>query len=49
MGAIVYLIAILVFGALGSAVSKERKGLGFVLGFLLGPLGVLIAAIALRQ
>lgn len=32
----------LVCGALGSAVTPQ-KGLGFLLGFLLGPIGVLIA------
>lgn len=40
----------LIFGLISTAVSAEkRKGLGFLLGFLLGPLGILIAAIACRQ
>lgn len=38
------LIAGVVCGGLGSAVSHHtRQGLGFLLGFLLGPIGILIA------
>lgn len=44
------LIVVLICGGLGSAVSHEsKKGLGFVLGLLLGPIGVLIAAVGLRK
>ncbi len=46
----VLVIGLLITGALGSAVSgPSKKRLGFWLGALLGPIGVLIAAIACRE
>lgn len=46
----IILLVWLVCGFAGAGVSHEtKKGFGFVLGLLFGPLGVLIAAIALKN
>ena len=44
------IISILICGLLGFLVAgPSKKGLGVLLGALLGPLGILIAAIACRE
>lgn len=47
MGSVLFIISwILTMGYLGHAVAGEKsKSLGVILGILLGPLGVLIAAL----
>ena len=46
---IIYLIFAIICAFLGGAVSTEgKKGLGAFLGFLFGPLGILISAVACR-
>jgi len=45
-----FLIVLAICAVLGAAVSSpEKKALGAVLGLFLGPLGVLIAALACRS
>lgn len=47
---VLLLIVAALFGALGAAVSSSSKrGLGFLLGFLLGPIGIIVAAIAAKN
>lgn len=46
---VLVLILWIIFGALGYAVaSNENKGVGIMLGVLLGPIGILIAAVMRR-
>ncbi len=46
----ILLLLLIICAALGYAVAgKNKKGLGLILGLILGPLGVLIAAVACRE
>lgn len=43
------LVVAAICGFLSSAIANDQKGLWFAVGFFLGPLGVLITAIAGRK
>ena len=50
MGIVIVLAGLGLCGFFGSAVAHpDKKGLGFAVGFLLGPIGVMVAAVALKD
>jgi hypothetical protein len=50
MGIVMILGGLGLCGFFGSAVAHpDKKGLGFAVGFLLGPIGVMVAAVALKD